>query len=98
MPTYIATIRFTEQGARAIAETVERSAAFKAAARKLGAKVTATYWTLGAFDGLLILDAPDEATAAAVLLHLSSRGNVQTTTARAFDASEMETILAKLPK
>lgn len=98
MPTYVATIKFTEQGARGIAETVERAVAFKAAARKLGAKVTATYWTLGAFDGVLVLDAPDDATAAAVLLHLGSRGNVQTTTARAFDAAEMEAVLAKLPK
>jgi uncharacterized protein with GYD domain len=98
MPTYVATIKFTPQGVGGIAETTQRAAAFKAAARKMGVKVRDVYWTLGAFDGLLVLDAPDEETAAAALLHLASKGNVQTTTARAFDAAEMEAILAKIPK
>jgi uncharacterized protein with GYD domain len=97
MPTYIATIRFTEQGARAIAETRERAGAFKAAARRMGIKVTGQYWTLGAFDGVLIFDATDDAAAATATLYLASLGNVQTTTARAFDAAEMEAILKKLP-
>jgi uncharacterized protein with GYD domain len=98
MPTYVATIKFTPKGVGGIAETTQRAAAFKAAAKKMGVKVRDVYWTLGAFDGLLIFDAPDEDTAAAALLHLASKGNVQTTTARAFDAGEMEAILAKIPK
>jgi uncharacterized protein with GYD domain len=51
---------------------------------------------LGASDGLLIFDAPDEPTATAVVLYLGSLGNVQTTTARAFTAEEMDQVLAKL--
>jgi uncharacterized protein with GYD domain len=60
--------------------------------------VSAIYWTLGAFDGVLICEAPDEVTATAAMLHLSAQGNVRTHTARAFGASEMEQILAKLPR
>jgi uncharacterized protein with GYD domain len=60
----------------------------------MGIKVTDIYWTLGAFDGLLILDAPDDETATAFLLNVGSQGNVQTTTARAFTAAEMDKILA----
>jgi uncharacterized protein with GYD domain len=96
MATYIATVRFTGQGFKGIQETTKRAASFKAAAKKLGAKVAEVYWTLGAFDGLLILEAPNDETATAALLHLGALGNVQTTTVRAFTADEMDKILAKM--
>ena len=56
------------------------------------------FWTLGPFDGLVVFDAPDEETATALMLHLSSFGNVHTQTARAYEATEMEQILGKLPQ
>ena len=87
---------FTEQGIRAIGETTKRASAFTAAARKMGVKVKEIYWTMGAADGLLVLDAPDEETITALLLHLGSLGNVHTKTARAFSASEMDKILANV--
>jgi uncharacterized protein with GYD domain len=71
---------------------------FKAAAKKMGVKVTDIYWTLGSFDGALIFDAPDDETASAALVHLGSSGNVQTTTARAFNGTEMGKILAIISK
>ena len=96
MATYVSTVKFTEQGVRAIGDTTKRSAVFKSAAKKMGVKVKEIYWTLGAFDGLMIFDAPDEETATAALLHLGSLGNVQTSTARAFTAAEMDKVLAKI--
>lgn len=96
MATFISTIKFTEQGIKAIGETTSRAAALKGAAKKLGVKVTNTYWTLGAFDGLLIFEAPDDETATALMLQLGSQGNVQTTTARAFTAAEMDKLLEKM--
>src|SRR5438128_4983613 len=98
MATFITTVQFTEQGIKAIWDTCDRAAAFKAAAKKMGVKVTGSYWTLGAFDGLIVFEAPDEATATAAMLHLSSSGNLQTQTARAFDAAEMQKVLGLLPK
>lgn len=96
MATFICTIKFTAQGMQAIGETTRRAAAFKTAAKKLGVKVTGTYWTLGAFDGVLIFEAPDGETATTVMLQLAAQGNVQTTTARAFTAAEMDQILHKM--
>ena len=98
MATFITTLHFTEQGVKAVRDTCERAAAFKAAAKKLGVKVTGQYWTLGAFDGVIVLEAPDEATATAALLHLGTLGNMRTQTARAFDAAEMQKVLGLLPK
>lgn len=96
MATFVSTIKFTEQGIQAIGETTKRAAALKSAAKKMGVKIKDIYWTLGAYDGLLVFDAPDDETATALLLHLGSLGNLQTTTARAFTASEMETVLSKM--
>jgi uncharacterized protein with GYD domain len=98
MATFITTLHFTEQGVKSVRDTSERAAAFKSAAKKLGVKVTGQYWTLGAFDGVIVLEAPDEATATAALLHLGSLGNMRTQTARAFDAAEMQKILGLLPR
>lgn len=95
--TFVATIKFTQQGIANIQDTCKRADNLKAAARKLGAKVTDVLWTLGPFDGLILFDAPDEETATAVMLHLGRLGNLQTQTARAYRAAEMKAILDKLP-
>src|SRR5262249_5835419 len=98
MPTFITTMHFTEQGIKAIRDTCERAAAFQATAKKLGVNVTAIYWTLGAMDGVIICQAPDEEKATAALLHLGSLGHIRTQTARAYDAVEMQKILGLVPK
>jgi uncharacterized protein with GYD domain len=94
MATFITSIKFTQQGIANFRDTCKRAEAFKATAKKMGVKVTNIFWTLGAFDMMLILEAPDEETATATLLQLGSLGNVQTQTARAFNTAEMEKILA----
>ena len=95
MATFISTIKFTQQGIADIDESTKRATAFKAAAKKLGIKVTNIFWTLGEYDGLLILEAPDDETAMTALLHLASLGNLHTTTVRAFTAAEMDKIFVK---
>src|SRR3954465_1392372 len=92
MATFITTVQFTEQGVKAVRDSCERAGAFKAAAEKMGVKVAGLYWTLGAFDGVIVLEAPDEQRATAALLHLGSQGNLRTQTARAFDAAEMQKV------
>lgn len=96
MATFITTIKFTQQGVKDIDDTTKRAAAFKAAAKKVGAKVKEVYWTLGDHDGVLILEAPDDETATSALLHLGMLGNVHTATCRAFTAAEMDKIVAKV--
>jgi uncharacterized protein with GYD domain len=64
----------------------------------MGVKVTGIYWTLGAFDGVIVCEAPDEATATAALLHLGLLGNMRTQSARAYDPTQMQKILGLLPK
>ena len=98
MATFISTIKFTQKGLEAIGESTKRAAAFKAAAKKMGVKVTGTYWTTGYFDGVMIFEAPDDETAAAATMQLSGQGFVHTTTARAFEADEMGKVVGMLGK
>jgi uncharacterized protein with GYD domain len=96
MATFITTVRFTQTGLEAIHDTTKRAAAFKASAKKLGVKVQEIYWTLGDFDGLIVFQAPDDETATAAMLQLSSLGFIHTTTCRAFDTEEIGKIVGKL--
>lgn len=96
MATFISTIKFTDQGMKAVGQTTKRVVAIKGAAKKLGVKVVNVYWTVGSYDGVLIFDAPDDPAAAAFLLQLGSQGNVRTTTNRAYTSSEIEQMLPKI--
>jgi uncharacterized protein with GYD domain len=95
MPTYVTLIKFTDQGARAIHQTAERAAAFKEEAATAGVTVKQIYWTMGGFDGLLILQAKSEEAAAAVLFDLAAKGNVHTQTMRAFEENEIRDLVGR---
>ena len=96
MATFIALIDYTDQGIGKIKDTTKRSAEFKASVEGLGARVKDIYWTMGAHDGVLVFEAPDDETASAVLLSLAQRGMVRSQVLRAFERPEMETILSKM--
>ena len=59
-------------------------------------KITEEFWTMGAYDVVVLFDAPDDATMSAFALKVGSMGNVKSQTLRAFRKQEMEGILAKL--
>jgi len=94
---FITFMNFTDLGVRNIKDTVARAKTFREMAHsKFGVVVRDVLWTLGDYDLLAITDAPDEKTATALALALSSLGNVKAQTVRAFNASEMSEILAKI--
>ena len=96
MPTYISLVQFTDKGIQAAKETTARVAEWAAKVESMGVSVKDMYWTLGQYDQVCVFEAPDDETATALMLHLGTSGNVQTTTARAFTAAEMDGILAKI--
>ena len=96
MATFIALIDYTEQGLRSIQKSPQRATAFAEQAKQTGVTVKDLYWTYGGHDGVLILEAPDDRAASALLLELARAGNVRAQTLRAYDRSEMEEILARI--
>ena len=96
MASYVCLIQFSDQGIRNIQDTMKRGDAAIAEAQKMGMKIVEEYWTMGAYDAVVIFEAPDDETMSAFILKVSSLGNVTGQTLRAFRRSEMEGILAKI--
>ena len=96
MATYIVLLNWTDQGIRAVKETGDRADAAAEMMERLGGKMKEAYWTLGPYDIVAIVEAPDDETATAIALASSSQGNVRTTTMRAFDREEVKGILGKI--
>ena len=97
MVTYIALSNFTDQGIRTVKDSTKRADAVKAAAKKFGATMTQIYWTMGKYDVVAIIEAPDDASATAFALAIGMAGNIRMQTLRAFSKDEMDGILGKLP-
>lgn len=96
MATYIVLANFTEQGIRNVRDTTKRADVFKDLAKTFGANVKDILWTLGRYDIICTVEAPDEVSATALGLTLGKSGNVRTETLRAFSYDEMAAILAKV--
>src|SRR5258708_20420346 len=60
MPTYIMFANFTDQGIRNVKDSPKRADVFKNAAKKAGATVKEVFWTLGQYDVVAIVEAPDD--------------------------------------
>jgi uncharacterized protein with GYD domain len=96
MVTYVTLFNWTEQGISKIQETIKRAEDFAAQAEKAGARVKAQYWTVGRYDGIVVLEAPDDATAVGLIAKVAKLGNIHTQTLRAFDSTEMRGVLGKV--
>ena len=97
MITYIGLLNFTDKGVQSVKDSTKRAAAAKEAATKFGVNMREIYWTLGEYDLVCVLEADDEASLTAFNLAIAMQGNVRSRSLRAFSASEMQTVLAKLP-
>ncbi len=82
MATYVSLISWTDQGIKAFKDTLDRAEAGKELAAKFGGSLKEIYWTLGPYDIVTIIEAPDDEAVTAAMLKLGALGNVRTTTLR----------------
>jgi uncharacterized protein with GYD domain len=80
MPRYISLLSFTDKGAKDIKKSTSRAHAFDRAAAKAGVQVEGQYWTLGSYDGVLIISADNETKALHLLAELAAQGNIRSET------------------
>jgi uncharacterized protein with GYD domain len=95
--TYISLWNFTDQGIRTVKDTTKRADIVKETAQKAGVTVKDIYWTLGAYDGVSLFEAPNDEAIAALGLAVGALGSVRTQIMRAFSLDEMNGVLGKLP-
>lgn len=74
MPTYIMMCTLTPDGVQTVKNNPKRILEVNDEVEQLGASVKAQWATLGEFDFISIVEAPDEKTMARVSLELGSRG------------------------
>lgn len=92
MPRYISLIRFTEKGSSGIKQATSRARAFAKSASRAGVIIEGQYWTLGQYDGVLIMNADNEEKVLHYLTLLSAAGYARTETLRAFVDDEFDGI------
>jgi uncharacterized protein with GYD domain len=88
MPTYIMMSRLTNEGRKTIKNNPERIKEVDKEIENMGAKVLAQYATLGMFDFINILEAPDNETIARVSTELGARGTIDIMTLAAIPIFE----------
>ena len=93
MVRYVSLLKFTEKGSAAIKDSTQRAESFNLALAGTGVEVVGQYWTMGSYDGVLILEADSERKILHYLAELSATGAVQPETLRAFDADEFNKIV-----
>ncbi len=84
MSHYIALLRYTAKGVEHIKDSTKRAHHFNKIAKKAGVKIEGQYWTLGRYDGVLIIAADSEKKALHLLVELAAGGNVHAETMQAF--------------
>jgi uncharacterized protein with GYD domain len=96
MHTYIVLMKLTDQGIRSVQDTPDRLEAGIQSLEALGGKVAGFYATLGEYDYVACVEAPNEAVVMRFLLALGPAGDVRTTTMKALSKNEFEEIARKL--
>jgi uncharacterized protein with GYD domain len=97
MPSYIILGKWTDKGAAEVKASPELMKQAMVAAEKLGGKVMGMWVTMGEYDGVLVLDVPNDQSACLFALGLASCGTARTQTMRAFSVDEFAQLAAKLP-
>jgi uncharacterized protein with GYD domain len=96
MPVYINLVRWTDQGIRNIKEAPQRIDAFKKAVQAAGGKLTGFYVTMGKYDIVTIVDAPNDEAMANIVLATESKGSIRTQTLKASTEEQFRAIVAKI--
>ncbi len=93
MPTYIAMLKWTQQGIKNVKESPARVDAARKAFKKDGVTMKELYMVMGHHDMMVVIEAPDDAALAKALLSSASMGNFTSETSRAFTEEEYRHII-----
>jgi uncharacterized protein with GYD domain len=97
MARYIVLANWTQKGIENIKDSPNRLDAARDAWRALGGELKEFYLTMGQYDMAVVVEAPDDETAAKLALATGAQGSIRTVTLRAFTEDEYRQIIAALP-
>jgi uncharacterized protein with GYD domain len=93
MPTYVMLTNLTADGVRTLKDNPNRVTEVNKEVEQLGVTVKDQYATLGQYDVVTIVEAPDDKTMAKVSVELGSRGTMSSQTLAAIPAGELASAL-----
>lgn len=96
MTTYITLMNYTEKGIQTVTKSPQRLDAAKHELEEMGGTFRHFFLTMGQYDLVLIYEAPDDAISARFQLLLGSRGNVRSSTMKAFPEPAYREIIKSL--
>ena len=96
MAFYIVLCNYTDQGIKAVKDSPKRADAARDLAKKLGCTMKELYLTMGNYDLVTMVEAPDDETMARFGLTLASAGNIRTTTLRALSEESYRKIIGSI--
>jgi uncharacterized protein with GYD domain len=88
MPVFIMLTRLTSNGVKTLKDNPGRVQEVNKEVEQLGVKVLSQWATLGEYDFVSVVEAPDERTMAKVSVELGSRGTTSNETMSAIPAEE----------
>jgi len=97
MPTFMMSMKFTDQGIRTIKDAPKRTQAARDLAKKMGIEIKQIYLTAGDSDLVAFAETSNSDNVAKFALALGSSGNVHTRTGRAWTEAEFMKIVSELP-
>jgi uncharacterized protein with GYD domain len=93
MAVYITLIKWTDQGREKVGSLPDRVQEVEKRLADNGASNIGNWVTMGQYDQVAVVDAPDDATAGKLALMIAGRGNAITETMRAFSMDEVRGML-----
>ena len=93
MPTYLMLSTLTDQGLRTLQSNPDRLREVNRDVEELGARVLHQWTSLGKFDFVNVVEAPDAATIAALSVALGARGSSKL---ESYELIEIDTLLERL--
>lgn len=96
MTTYIVLMNWTEQGAKNVRDSPKRLDAARKLLGEMGGSFKSFFLTMGEFDMVAMVEAPDDAVLARFALMLGTGGAVRTRTLKAFPEFAYREIISSL--
>lgn len=96
MENYVILGKLTPQGHRSAPASAAQLESVQQHARAVGAKIESFHLTLGEYDVVAVIRAPDEKTMAKLSMAIGAAGNLRTLTLRAFPETEIRRLMGAL--
>jgi len=93
MPTYIMLGQWTDHGIRHVKDSPARLNAARDLCRQHGAEIETFYMTMGPYDMVIVIEAPNDEAFAKLVISIAKGGNIRSTSLKAFDEEQYRKII-----